>query len=556
MKKISFVSVAIVILLLSACGSRISGVNKEINDKINALFTDNKNQYSYVESEYGVEYRDVNNTTHIQSFNNQEMVKESINFYFYSNLDSDYLDTFVHIYEMDGMVRVFEADEWSYSEHTYSDLNTSDYINYFEDYPNQFDVFFDNDLEFESISDTEYQGTFKHGSIDELWIIDLFSEIYEDSTSINFSNIVITYSFKNDGLEFSLEQTFDSTNENIESGRIYYTATLSFPASVEVPQYDVEDYYLISSNDMDDAMQEFLFGTDQNISVFEGSNNYYRYYFTPGSYRFNAMTTEITDYTVYDSLNNEIAENEFFTITEAGYYFVQITARSDKKATLVVQGGETEDVCNEDISQCSSVVQLGEYDYITILNPTGAERISITLKSIDEFGLDFILDGVRNVIYLDETITFDTNGNTAITFMIGSLISGYTEFTEIAYTIEYEFSGELDSSNNNYNDMISTFINDPNSGENVDLSANFNLTESSNLAYLKFTVDQMGLYLLYIDILNDCYTIPQIDLYDSDGNLIQESFEEGEIEPGDYYFQISLVECDSAEGHLHLDLLE
>jgi len=115
-----------------------------------------------------------------------------------------------------------------------------------------------------------------------------------------------------------------------------------------------------------------------------------------------------------------------------------IDAEKEVKTELRILGSVFTNACNAEILECSSTVVIDEFDYIVIENSSNASNVDITLTDITDHGLEIYVNSIRYIIYKDETVHITISPDSNITLMVGSLISGYTEFTEIDYTISYE----------------------------------------------------------------------------------------------------------------------
>lgn len=558
MRRYSVLLFAVLFLgLLTACGPKITGTNKVINNKIDALFNENNDQYSHVDSEYGIVITASNNSTHTMRFINEEVANEEERFYFFSNSSTSNVDKFVKIEELDGVFYHTEAEDWVYTISTYNKINSSDFESFTYDYKNQFDVFFE-EYQFDEDSSDKFSRSFQTSELKDFWMMNLFQEALDDADFTDFSTIEVQYVFTEHGLDFSLIQRFNDTSSSIESGYVYYNATLSFDDEKLLPDIDLSAFYLEASEKMQDSESQFSFGDEISIGLQEGSNNFVRLYLKPGNYRVNALTAQVSDYTYFDSDGNELGRNDFINVENEGFYYVQFTAKQAVKINGIIQGAEMIDVCDESKNECTSVVAIDDYDYIVIDNANQSSMLKITLTSITEYGLAIIVNGIRQVVYENNSVVFSIEENQNPTLMIESLISGYTELTEVDYIIEYEFVS-LDSNVLDYSQMTETFVYNPNSGENVEMTMNFSLTEENDTAYLKFVIEEEGQYMLYFDQISSgdfCSYVPFINLYNDDYELITNSFEESVLSPGNYYVEVILADCSEYDGHLHIDYLE
>ena len=427
-------------LFLFGCSPKeveLSGINKTINSKIDSLFTSNEEEYVYINTEYKVSVFTENNVSHGMTYKETEIVQEKDKYYFSTVSSSNHLDDVLLVEERDSEFYTLSVEDFVYEEAMLSSLSNAKFKEYSDDYKNSFDMFY-NDLQFEEVSESNYTRTFSKEELESSKIVQkLFELVEEENLFSGFSDIVVDYKFTDNTLELLILVHFDVDDDYFISGELVFKSVLSFSSTLEQPIINMDEYFLKSSVSVDKADSRFTFENEYNIALTEGDKNFYRFYFLPGTYRV-ITTNAFNDITLFDSNGTSLGTNEFVEVNETGYYYVMIDAEKEVKTELRILGSVFTNACNAEILECSSTVVIDEFDYIVIENSSNASNVDITLTDITDHGLEIYVNSIRYIIYKDETVHITISPDSNITLMVGSLISGYTEFTEIDYTISYE----------------------------------------------------------------------------------------------------------------------
>jgi len=159
MKKTTIIQLCFISVLVSflfGCSPKeveLSGINKTINSKIDSLFTNNEEEYVYINTEYKVSVFTENNVSHGMTYKETEIVQEKDKYYFSTISSSNHLDNVLLVEERDSEFYTLSVEDFVYEEAMLSSLSNAKFKEYSDDYKNSFDMFY-NDLQFEEVNES------------------------------------------------------------------------------------------------------------------------------------------------------------------------------------------------------------------------------------------------------------------------------------------------------------------------------------------------------------------------------------------------------------------